>query len=149
MIVIGEIIGEEATRKVMEAMKDIDNPVASDFKIKEILLGDFGLNLNDAVMNVKWNKMYHSFLIPLFCFYLRRYDQRNTFWKGRMKDNWDRGDKPYYCPVGMFILHSTLFYYANMIHEGWKRYSIKVLPDDEFEKAYSYNFFYCFLLSIH
>lgn len=55
---MGELANEEVAAKVMDAMKNVEHPLATDFKIKEILMGDFDLDLKDAVMNPKWNKIY-------------------------------------------------------------------------------------------
>jgi hypothetical protein len=57
-----------------------------DCRIYSIVLGKFGLSVEERVMDPRWNKVYtHS------------YGQSDgTFWTGSL----DRGGKPYFCPKG-------------------------------------------------
>jgi hypothetical protein len=66
--------------------------------INKLRIGSFEVKLGDKRPDRNFNRIYGP---------------DNTFWRGALEDEWDRGSDPYFCPV------------------GWKRYSIQVNDFDE------------------
>jgi len=81
VVVFGQIQGEENMRRIHNPPRE----VAQQFRICEILLGTFDLDIGPAVMNPNWNREYHN-------------GPQGTYWEGALRDPNSRG--PYFCPVG-------------------------------------------------
>lgn len=86
-----ELGGNDTLRQIRTAMGDQIMDFAY-LKIKEVKLGEFDLNIDENKMDPAWN---------------REYCKGKTYWKGAVSDRNDRGNYPYYCPVGKKNLQSV------------------------------------------
>ena len=58
-----------------------------DLSVRHMRIGDFGLVLDDKDLNPTFHKEYGS-------------GKGMVKWVGPLKDAFNRGNKPYYCPIG-------------------------------------------------
>eukprot|EP01103_Thecamoeba_quadrilineata_P008097 TRINITY_DN17881_c0_g1_i1.p1 TRINITY_DN17881_c0_g1~~TRINITY_DN17881_c0_g1_i1.p1 ORF type:complete len:612 (-),score=116.74 TRINITY_DN17881_c0_g1_i1:65-1711(-) len=70
-----------------DVIKAVNRGDLNSLKLKSILIGNYGVDIGQAVMDPKWNKEY-------------RKGPGGTYWESDLIDKTNRGGIPYFCPLG-------------------------------------------------